>query len=165
MTRAIEELGILFLSRIRPAVRSQGAGESNTPNEGPAGASRTPRPARSPLDGQVVHAHSNVGEEDSDDSAADDIESVMPEVEPPRRCDEEGYCGWEESQDHQQHGRCCAARANRGALVAIIIPFDGELRQVGESNGEFGSEPEGQIAESGERDWINVELAIILPPC
>lgn len=84
MTGAIRNPGGLVIARIRPAVRSQGAGESNTTNECPAVSSRTPRPACSPLDGQMVHAESDIGEEDSDESAGDDIKSVVPVVEPPR---------------------------------------------------------------------------------
>lgn len=82
--RAIGNLRSLTIARIRPAIRSQRAGESNTTNEGPPLASGTPRPACSPLDGQMIHAHTDVGEEDSDESATNDIESVMPIVEPPR---------------------------------------------------------------------------------
>lgn len=151
-TRAIGDLGSLMIARIRPAVCSQRAGESNATSKCSPLASRTPRPACSPLDGQMVHAHSDIGEEDSDQSAADDIESMVTVVEPPRRGDEESYSGGEEGEDHQEHGRCCAACANGGAVVAVVIPFDGELRQIRESNGEFGSKPECQVAESSERD-------------
>lgn len=98
----------------------------------------------------MVHAESDVGEEDSDDTAANDIKSVVSIVKPPRRGDEEGYSSGEECEYHHQDRRGCTARADRGVVVAIIIPLDGELREIGESNGEFGSQPQCQVAESGE---------------
>lgn len=60
----------------------------------------------------MVHAQSDVGEEDADDTAADDIESVVSVVEPSRGGDEEGYRGGEEREDHHQDGRRCTAGAN-----------------------------------------------------
>jgi hypothetical protein len=39
----------------------------------------------------------------------------------------------------------------------MVIALDGELRQIRESNGEFGSKPESQVAESSERDYKGVD--------
>lgn len=101
MARTIEDIGSLFLAGIRPAIRSKGARETNASNECSAVASGTPCPACAPLDGQMVHAHCDVREEDSNEATANNIESVMAIVEPPGGGDKEGYRSGQESENHQ----------------------------------------------------------------
>lgn len=133
----------------RPAVTTQFTGDTKTSEESPPTATRSPGPARAAADGQVVHAETDPGEEDPHGGAEQDVETLVAVVEPPGRGDEACRGKGDESDEHEMHRGCCAARANRRALVKCI-PLRGEVRQIWEPDGEFGAQPECQIGQSSE---------------
>lgn len=78
---------------------------SNTGPESPVRAPRRPCPSRAGADGEVVVSEAEDTGDDADEVAEEDVESVVAEVGPPGRGDENRGEEGEKGEDEEVHGR------------------------------------------------------------
>lgn len=130
-----------------------------------------PRPTGAAPDRHVVHSEANHGKEDSNERSKDDIKAMVSMVEPTGRGNEERNCDWHQRDDHCIYrGRSSLfsdmgtslSRTRLGVRVCEYSIFcatsrlrcEWVRRKIGEADGELGTQPEGEIRQSCERDWI-----------
>jgi hypothetical protein len=150
--RVEADLIFIGLPCIRPAINSEGTREPNTTKESPSPASGCPGPASPALDREVVHTEANVGKEDSNGRAEEDIESMVPIIHPPRRRNKAGRGRGYKCEDHHKDRGRRAARANRRMIIAKALSLDWVVRQIRKRDGKLRGQPECEVAQAGKRN-------------